>query len=72
MYEVHVKACSLFMSLLSMCEVMRLHMYIALVGLDWGYKKVCWGLSEVKSKYANGLLMPLMMLLVSLDLYMTL
>ena len=36
MYEVHVKACSLFMSLLSMCGVMGLHMYIALVGLGLG------------------------------------
>ena len=34
MYEVNDDACSLFMSLLRMYEVMRLHLYIALVGLD--------------------------------------
>ena len=38
MYEVNDKACGLFVSLVRMCEVMRLHMYIALVGLDWDYE----------------------------------
>ena len=28
-------ACGLMIGLLSMCEVMRLHMYIAIVDLDW-------------------------------------
>ena len=35
MYEVNDDACGLFMSLQCMCEVMGLHMYIALVGLDF-------------------------------------
>ena len=35
MYEVNVKACGLMIGLLSMCEFMGLHMYIALVDLDW-------------------------------------
>ena len=38
MYELDVKACGLIIGLLSMCEVMGLHMYIALVGLDWDYE----------------------------------
>ena len=37
MYEVN-DACGLLMSLLSMCEVMGLHIYIALVGLDVDYE----------------------------------
>ena len=36
LYEVN-DACGLFISLLSICEVMVLHMYIALVRLDWNY-----------------------------------
>ena len=36
-YDVNNKACGLLMSLLSMCEVMGLHMYIELVGLDQDY-----------------------------------
>ena len=36
MCEVNDNTCGMFMSLLSMCEVMGLHMYIALVGLDLG------------------------------------
>ena len=31
MYELDVKACGLMIGLLSMCKVMGLHMYIALV-----------------------------------------
>ena len=38
MYELDVKACGLMIGLLSMCEVMWLHMYIALVDLDWDYE----------------------------------
>ena len=38
MYEVHVKACSLLVGLLSMCVVMGLHMYIEIVGLDGDYE----------------------------------
>ena len=34
MYGVIVKACGLMIGLLSMCEVMGLHMYIALLDLD--------------------------------------
>ena len=34
MYEVNVKACGLMIGLISMCEVIRLHMYIALVDLN--------------------------------------
>ena len=30
--------CGLLVSELSMCDVMGLHMYIALVGLDWDYE----------------------------------
>ena len=42
-YSVHVEyevsdACDLFVSLLSLCEIMGLQMYIALVGLDWDYE----------------------------------
>ena len=33
MYEVN-DACGILMSLLSTCEAMEFHMYIALVGLD--------------------------------------
>ena len=35
MYEVNVKAHGLVIGLLSMCEVMGLHMCFALVDLDW-------------------------------------
>ena len=35
MYELDVKACGLMIGLLSMCEVIGLHMYIALIDLDW-------------------------------------
>ena len=38
MYELDVKACGLMIGLLSICEVMRLHMYIVLVDLDWIYE----------------------------------
>ena len=39
MYEVNVMSCSVFKNgLLSICEVMGLHMYIALLDLDYGYK----------------------------------
>ena len=39
MYELDVNACGLMIGLISMCEVMGLHMYIALVGLDSDYEK---------------------------------
>ena len=39
MYERHVKACSLFVGLHGMCEVMRLPMYIAQVDLKRDYEK---------------------------------
>ena len=35
MYELDVKACGLMIGLLSMCEVMGLHMCITLVDLVW-------------------------------------
>ena len=35
-YEVYVKACGHLIGLLSMCEVMGLHIYIALVDFDYG------------------------------------
>ena len=38
MYELDIKVCGLMIGLLSMCEVMGLHMYIALVYLDWDYE----------------------------------
>ena len=38
LYELDVKACGLMIGLLSICEVMRLHMYIVLVDLDWIYE----------------------------------
>ena len=38
MYEVHVKACSVFVGLISMCDVIGLHMYIAEVGLKRDYQ----------------------------------
>ena len=37
MYGVY-HASSFFIGLLSMCEVMGIHMYIALVSLGWDYK----------------------------------
>ena len=37
MYEV-TDGCGLFLSLLSMCEVLGLHMYIALVAIYWDYE----------------------------------
>ena len=37
MYEVNDNSSDLVVSLLSMSEVMGIHMYIALVGLDWDY-----------------------------------
>ena len=40
MYELSLNVCGLFVGLLSMCEVMALHMYIALVVLDWIMSKV--------------------------------
>ena len=30
--------CGFLIGLLSMCEVMGLHMYVALVDIDWGYE----------------------------------
>ena len=39
MYEMSDNACVPIVGLLSMCEVMGLHMYIALVGLDSDYEK---------------------------------
>lgn len=38
MYEVKHNAYDLFVSLFGLCEVMGLHIHIALVDLDWGYK----------------------------------
>ena len=38
MYEFDVKACGLMIGLVIMCEVIRLHMYIALIGLDRYYE----------------------------------
>ena len=38
MYELDVKACGLMIVLLSILDVMGLHMYIALVDLDWDYE----------------------------------
>ena len=35
MYEVNVKACGLMIGLLIMCEVMGIHICIALVDLDF-------------------------------------
>ena len=37
MYEVNYGACGLLIGLLSLCEVMRLHMYIAQVSLKGDY-----------------------------------
>ena len=34
-YKLDVKACGLIISLLSMCEVIGLHVYIAILELDW-------------------------------------
>ena len=38
MNKVHVNACSLLVGLLSMCEVMGLHINFELVGLDGDYE----------------------------------
>ena len=37
-YDLDVKACGLMIGLLSVCEVMGLYMYIALVDSDWGHE----------------------------------
>ena len=63
MYVVN-DACGLFVSFLSICVVMAIHMYIVLVGLDWDYE---WSLmmclwSEVQVFYYW--LLPFMMLFV--------
>ena len=38
MYELDVKACGLMIGLVSIWEVIGLHMYISLVDLDWNYE----------------------------------
>ena len=38
MYELDVNVCGLMIYPLSICEVMGLHVYIALVDLDWYYE----------------------------------
>ena len=38
MYELKYDAYGLFLSLLSLCGIMGLHVYVALVGLDWDYE----------------------------------
>ena len=38
MYEVKDNAYDLFVSLLSLCGVKRLHIHTALVDLNWGYE----------------------------------
>ena len=38
MYEMHVKACSFFVGLFSMCEVMGINMYIAQEDLGRNYE----------------------------------
>ena len=40
MYELYVKYCGLMIGLLSMCEFMGIHIYIALVKLDVDCEKV--------------------------------
>ena len=50
-YVIYVKACSIFLGLISMCEVMKLHKYIELVGLGWDYEQSFMMLYEMKSKY---------------------
>ena len=37
MYEVKGNDCDLLVGLLGMYEVMGIHIYIALLHLDWGY-----------------------------------
>ncbi len=59
-------ACCLLIILLRKCEVMGLHMYIELVGLE----QEC--LCDVKSTYAIDLLMPPMRIWASVDLYVVL
>ena len=49
---MHVNACSLLVGLLSMCEVMRLHMNIELVGLDGDYELGLVMSNYMKFKYA--------------------
>ena len=38
MYEIKDNAYSLFARLLGLCGVIRLHIHVALVDLDWGYE----------------------------------
>ena len=38
MFELKYDAYGLILSLLSLCEVMGLHIYVALVGLAWDYE----------------------------------
>ena len=46
MYEVKHNDYVLFVSLHGLCEVMGLHIHIALVDLYWGYDKVLWCIDE--------------------------
>ena len=39
MYELNDKVCGVMKVLLSICGVMGIHMYIALVGKDWGHEQ---------------------------------
>ena len=51
MYELYVKACSVLVGLLSMCEVNGLNMYIALLNLEQDYEQGSIMFYEVNSNY---------------------
>ena len=53
LYELYVKDFGVFVGFLSMCEVMGLNMYIALVGSEWDYEQGSIMFYEVKSKYMS-------------------
>lgn len=38
MYELSYKACGIFMGIISVCEIMGIHLYIDLLGVHWDYK----------------------------------
>ena len=54
MYELNYDAYGLFLSLLSLCGVMGLHIYLALVGLDWDYEQ---GFCYVLMKWSPSMLL---------------
>ena len=51
MYELNIKVCGLTKGLLCMCELMGLHIYIALVAQDQGHEQGLRIMYMKESKY---------------------